>query len=877
MEPDASVSQESLGILLATVLLGACILFLYIRKLLGSASKTDESQGDQQSAAQGKDPVTYGQADSQKSKKRLEKSSRETKSTFSHSWLFTSLKGHIGRVLDLDFSPNGKWIATCADDMTAESGRVEVQSSSRDREQTITTREPGRKKQKRKRAKQKQDSEMKKEVHLSCPAFRAKPMQEQTLKMYQTLHCTNGQLYNLMKNYLVKSQQLQVLGFPFRGCQNPKDAYVYIVHKKKVASAPAEDSDSEFSASSDIKSESLAADALAELSSALKSPQSSESSTEKLCVRCHMPFHVTSKGEYITHDPCVYHWGRLMNADRRGYAPRFYSCCKGGVSSEGCAQCDLHVWTGIQPGLNGPYDGFVSTQPARFIPADGNYGIYALDCEMYFTAKGLQLAKVTVLDLRGKLVYEKLVCSDDYVVDYNTRFSGITARHLEGVTQTLEDIQQELLTFIHAESILIGHGVENDLRALRVIHNNVVDTSMLFPHFLGFPYRRSLKSLARSVLRKKIQANSEGHDSHEDALISLELVLSQLRSDLLTSRSPQTSLLPVNHQATPTIAQDLDQKDHKSIRANVEYDHAVKVKWSPDSKAFIVFKAQEGVVEVYKVSKKPDSKLGDFQVALTFPKKHEGDCVGLGIACDGKYIMTCSNRNDLVIWDLKGEVLAQQDTHQVDTYSALISPCGRFVATSGFTPDVKVWEVKFTRTGEFSGLVRAFELKGHNSGVYSFGFNTDSTKAATVSKDGTWKLYDTNIEYEKGQEPHLISTNKYESQPGEKTLLALSPDGRTVAITSGNDLLLFSAISGNLEKRISNIHTGGIMAVMFDPSNKLVLTAGDRQVRMFHNVVGYKATIEELEGKRKTATTVAMRERIIQQISEAKAFLQSLQ
>jgi hypothetical protein len=36
----------------------------------------------------------------------------------------------------------------------------------------------------------------------------------------------------------------------------------------------------------------------------------------------------------------------------------------------------------------------------------------------------------------------------------------------------------------------------------------------------------------------------------------------------------------------------------------------------------------------------------------------------------------------------------------------------RFVATSGFTSDVKVWEVKFSRTGEFEKVHRAFELPG---------------------------------------------------------------------------------------------------------------------------------------------------------------------
>ena len=41
---------------------------------------------------------------------------------------------------------------------------------------------------------------------------------------------------------------------------------------------------------------------------------------------------------------------------------------------------------------------------------------------------------------------------------------------------------------------------------------------------------------------------------------------------------------------------------------------------------------------------------------------------------------------------------------------------------AGFTPDVKVWEVKFTRSGDFEKMSRAFELTGHASGVFSFDF-----------------------------------------------------------------------------------------------------------------------------------------------------------
>lgn len=50
----------------------------------------------------------------------------------------------------------------------------------------------------------------------------------------------------------------------------------------------------------------------------------------------------------------------------------------------------------------------------------------------------------------------------------------------------------------------------------------------------------------------------------------------------------------------------------------------------------------------------------------------------------------------------------------------------RFVASCGFTPDVKVWEVCFGKTGDFREVTRAFELKGHSAGVHAFAFSNDS-------------------------------------------------------------------------------------------------------------------------------------------------------
>ena len=59
------------------------------------------------------------------------------------------------------------------------------------------------------------------------------------------------------------------------------------------------------------------------------------------------------------------------------------------------------------------------------------------------------------------------------------------------------------------------------------------------------------------------------------------------------------------------------------------------------------------------------------------------------------------------------------DTVHNLTYCCQVSPCGRFVATSGFTSDVKIWEVKFSRNGDFEKVTRAFNL----GGLYFIGAN----------------------------------------------------------------------------------------------------------------------------------------------------------
>lgn len=150
----------------------------------------------------------------------------------------------------------------------------------------------------------------------------------------------------------------------------------------------------------------------------------------------------------------------------------------------------------------------------------GNPSDYlAMDCEMVQAGKRVLLAEVTIVDWNFNVVYHSYVKPNIPVTDYRYEKSGITKEKLAR-GNSFTTVQNKVLELLQGK-ILVGHSLENDLKALRITHSNVRDVADL-PMFLSErKQRQSLKSLVFKHFGKTIQ---EGHhDASEDANAAMAL------------------------------------------------------------------------------------------------------------------------------------------------------------------------------------------------------------------------------------------------------------------------------------------------------------------------------------------------------------------
>ncbi|MFN6537615.1 MAG: AAA-like domain-containing protein [Nostoc sp. EkiNYC01] len=276
------------------------------------------------------------------------------------------------------------------------------------------------------------------------------------------------------------------------------------------------------------------------------------------------------------------------------------------------------------------------------------------------------------------------------------------------------------------------------------------------------------------------------------------------------------------------------------------------VSFSKDN-SFIASAGTENLVRLWQ-------KENPFQKSII---AHEAGVWSIAIAPDSSTIATASHENTAKLWNRQGKLfktftqsggaifevsfsddgklialrsyddtvkLKKPDGTLVATYkaslskllAAVLSPDGQTIAMANVEKAVEIWKRVRVATPQESRPTPQV-LKGHEAEVWEVAFSPDSRLIASVSGDGTAKLWTLDGKLLKTLKGHTAAVWR----------VAFSQDSKMVATGSGDNTVKLWTVDGKLLQTLKG-HTAAIWGVAFTPDGKIVASGSvDTTVKLW--------------------------------------------
>ncbi|KAL8124958.1 small RNA degrading nuclease 1-like isoform X2 [Apium graveolens] len=252
-------------------------------------------------------------------------------------------------------------------------------------------------------------------------------------------------------------------------------------------------------------------------------------------------------------------------------------------------------------------EGWEVTKKIKKSKAMKSNDMISVDCEMVLCEDGTEaLVRVCVVDRNLEVKLDKLVKPDKAVANYRTDITGITAEDLENETCSLLYVQKSLKNLLRNGTILVGHSLNNDLRALKLDHARVIDTALVFKYANGSHSRRpSLTDLCKSVLGFELRETGAPHNCLDDACAAMKLVLAKIESGVENHTLLPEKDVPEKEMTKLLVHRITTSLPEEELHNIIAGDFTIEVKTAKKAgggfySAFVIFRNQQLANEAYK-------------------------------------------------------------------------------------------------------------------------------------------------------------------------------------------------------------------------------------------------------------------------------------